>query len=382
MINIASKEDCCGCSACVQKCPRSCISLFSDEEGFWYPQIDNYLCVNCGICESVCPTLNVSKGYVPMKAYAAFCEDEEILNRSSSGGVFSMIANLVISDGGVVFGASYDKEWQVRHTYITTKDDLYLLCGSKYLQSRIEHTYMEAEFFLRSGKLVLYSGTPCQIAGLKKYLKVEYTNLLTVDFLCHGVPSPGIWSMYVERLQELYGKIESIFFRDKCDCWKRYMLKFQFANSKSFKEHFFKNPYMQLFLNNIILRPSCYKCKFKQGSSSSDITIADFWNIDKYDISVNDKKGVSLVLVNSNVGDKYFSLVKGYKKLYNPIDIVRENESWMDSSKCHEMRSFFFKHHKVITDFNKITMYMLNPPFLIRVIRKFLRMLGVVQMPI
>ena len=382
MIQLASKKDCCGCSACIQRCPKNCISLVADEEGFLYPKTDNSICVNCGICASVCPTLNVSKGYVPMKAYAAFSEDEEILNRSSSGGIFSMIANLVICNGGIVFGASYDKDWQVHHTYITKKDELPLLCGSKYLQSRIEHTYKEAEFFLRSGKFVMFTGTPCQVAGLKKYLKVEYSNLLTVDFLCHGVPSPGVWSMYIGQLQKSFGKIESVFFRDKCDGWRKFMLKIKFANNKSLQEHFFQNSYMKLFLNNVILRPSCYNCKFKQGSSFSDITIADFWDIDKYETFVNEYKGISLVLVNSCIGDQFFSKVSGYKKKYNPIDIVMENDSWKNSSKCHEMRRYFFYHYEKINDFNNITEYMFKPPFTIRLIRKFLRMLGVVQMPI
>lgn len=199
MIDITDKQSCCGCSSCVQKCPRQCISLHEDTEGFLYPVVDKGDCIDCGLCEKVCPLLHWGEALVPMEVLAVKNKNQEERIHSSSGGVFIALSRQIIMDGGVVFGAVYDENWEVRITYSETLDGVRPMMGSKYLQARVETGFADAERFLKQGRYVLFSGTPCQIAGLHKYLRKDYPNLLSVDFLCHGVPSPGVWRRYLKE---------------------------------------------------------------------------------------------------------------------------------------------------------------------------------------
>ena len=235
MIDIKDKKDCCGCSACVQKCPKQCISLKEDCEGFLYPIVDKDICIDCGLCEKVCPILYQGEERKPLKVFAAKNHDEEIRKQSSSGGIFTLLAEKIINEGGVVFGAKFDENWDVKHDYTETIEGLAAFRGSKYVQSRIEDNYRKAETFLKQGRKVLFSGTPCQIAGLKRFFRKEYENLLTVDFICHGVPSPGVWRRYLQEtvarmcdknrvstdpISIKNARVESISFRDKSHGWK------------------------------------------------------------------------------------------------------------------------------------------------------------------
>lgn len=332
MINITEKSNCCGCSACVQRCPRQCITLKEDEEGFLYPHIDKNNCIECNLCEKVCPLINSSEKILPIQVVAAKNRNEEERLDSSSGGVFIALAKYVISKGGVVFGAVFDEKWEVKHTYTETIEGIRPMMGSKYLQSRIENTFSEAEQFLKQGRKVMFTGTPCQITGLKRYLKIEYDNLLTVDFLCHGTPSPGVWRKYVKDvynsifvkavkninskpfLKDVRLDISSISFRDKSlHGWENYnfTVKGKF-NINSYQDdviltHMHNNdPFMKGFLSNIYLRPCCYNCKCKNGVSQSDVTIADFWGIKNIMPDFDDDKGISLVMLNTNIGAKNF----------------------------------------------------------------------------
>lgn len=203
MIQISDKKNCCGCSACVQRCPKQCIRLEEDMEGFLYPQVDEETCIKCGLCEKVCPILNQADKVPALEVLAVKNPNEEERMNSSSGGVFLPLAREVVNMGGVVFGAVYDDSWEVHHVYAEKIDNVYPMMGSKYLQSRIETSYRDAERFLKQGREVMFVGSPCQIAGLRTFLRnKEYPNLLAVDFLCHGVPSPGVWRRY---LAETYG---------------------------------------------------------------------------------------------------------------------------------------------------------------------------------
>ena len=199
MIQIKDKSACCGCAACVQICPKQCISLKEDKEGFLYPTVNRNLCIECGKCETVCPKLHSFEAHEPLKVFAAQHFDESARAASSSGGIFTLLADAVINEGGVVFGARFDSDWSAIHDFTETHEGLQAFRGSKYLQSRIRNTYQQAEKFLKSGRQVLFTGTPCQIAGLKKYLRTDYDNLLAVDFVCHGVPSPLVWKKYLEE---------------------------------------------------------------------------------------------------------------------------------------------------------------------------------------
>ena len=212
MLQIKEKKDCCGCEACVQRCPQQCIAVREDSEGFLYPVVDEGRCTDCGLCERVCPGLQPGEPREPLKVYAAKNPDEKVRIQSSSGGIFSLLAEQVIRAGGVVFGARFDGRWEVVHDYTEAMEGLEAFRGSKYVQSRTGETYRLAETFLRAGRKVLFCGTPCQIAGLKLFLRKEYENLLTVDFICHGVPSPGIWRKYLQEIAARRKKFSFVFF--------------------------------------------------------------------------------------------------------------------------------------------------------------------------
>ena len=304
MIIIKEKSDCCGCNACVQRCPKGCISMHEDNEGFLYPKVNTSTCIDCGLCEKVCPVVNQTATKRPLQVLAAKNNKEYQRLRSSSGGMFVLLAEKVIREGGVVFGARFDDNWEVYHDYAEVLGDIEPFMRSKYLQSRIGDTFHKAESFLKQGRKVLYVGTPCQIAGLKLYLRKDYENLLAVDIVCHGLPSPGIWRKY---LKEEYGNIKDIrfvSFREKQLSgfdWENYGVKI--ADTSSSKKFFYKdNPFMKAFINELISRPSCFKCPAKDGKSGSDLTLADFWGIDNVDPAFNDSKGVSLVIIHSANG--------------------------------------------------------------------------------
>lgn len=339
MIVIDHKADCCGCEACVQRCPKGCIDFREDAEGFRYPQVDTERCIDCGSCERVCPVIHRDEPRAPQQVFAAKNPDEEVRSASSSGGVFSMLAQSTIDHGGVVFGAGFDEHWAVVHDYAETAEGLAAFRGSKYVQSRIGGSFVRAERFLKSGREVLFSGTPCQIAGLRRFLGREYANLLTVDVVCHGVPSPAVWRKYLEgimRPEGAVGKntvssslnempvITGISFRDKKLGWKKFGFEirgkaaFEAAENSVLKsginherivlsEPLTENVYMRGFLCDLYLRPSCHACPARSGRSGSDLTIADFWGIGHFYPQFDDDRGVSLVLVGSERGAEAFA---------------------------------------------------------------------------
>lgn len=342
MIEIQDKHNCCGCGACVQACPKGCISLAEDNEGFLYPFVDKSSCVDCGLCELVCPVLQQTAPHRPLHVYAAINPNENIRMQSSSGGIFTMLAENVIEAGGAVFGARFDEKWEVMHDYTETKKGLAAFRGSKYVQSRIGNSYQQAKQFLQAGRKVLFSGTPCQIAGLKRFLRKEYENLWTIDVVCHGVPSPLVWRRYLDefilRPKGAAGKntvlsslkfnpvLMGLNFRDKQTGWKKFgFVAYGMSADKADKnsvlslnsqkitlchETLDKNLFMQVFLKNLCLRPSCTNCPAKSGKSGSDITIADFWGINRYLPDWDDDRGTSLVLINTDRGMAYFEQLR------------------------------------------------------------------------
>ena len=370
MINIQDKADCCGCNACVQRCPKECITMQADHEGFLYPIIDTNACIDCGLCEKVCPIINQSETRNPIKVYAAYNKNENIRMQSSSGGIFTIIAEEIIKKGGVVFGVKFNEDWMAEFDYTETIEGISLFRGSKYVQAIVGNAYKKTEEFLKKGREVLFSGTPCQIAGLKKFLRKEYENLYTVDIICHGVPSPKVWEMYLKEttskifknipdkkiqyvspIGETYKScIEAISFRSKIAGWKKYsfLLKLNFPNydgknTVAFTEPFNKNNYMRAFLSNTILRPSCYKCPAKNGKSHSDITIADFWGINKIDPSFDDDKGCGAILVNTPRGETLYPLSQTTYKEKSLSEVITYNRAYCHSYKPHKNRKKFFK---------------------------------------
>lgn len=302
MIEVVDKRMCCGCEACVQICPKHCIDFNEDDCGFRYPSVNKSECINCSLCDKVCPVLNQNQPRLPIISYAAKNRDDVVRLNSSSGGVFSVIAEYVIEQGGLVFGAAYDTDFNVCHICVDSKDNLQKLRGSKYVQSRISDVYRRVRKEVRDGRLVLFSGTPCQIAGLNRYLDKEYDNLIRVDIVCHGVPSPAVWRSYLNDLMSHIGNesISEISFRDKSTGWADYSFVVRSENRNTIvKESHRTNIFMRLFLTNLSIRPSCFECPAKRGKSGSDITLGDYWGVERSFPKFNDDSGISLILVNT-----------------------------------------------------------------------------------
>lgn len=328
-----------------------------DEEGFLYPKVDTGTCNDCGLCEKACPVIDPSADKYPFQVYAAKNKNEEICTKSSSGGVFSMLAEHIIRAGGVVFGARFNERWDVEHAYTETIEGIEQFRSSKYVQSRIGNAYCEAEKFLKEGRQVLFTGTPCQIAGLRKFLRKDYVNLLCVDVICHGTPSPGVWRDYMRSiisprgrkdsvLSALYSplsegdalQIKGISFRDKRLGWKQFSFVLQFSQGDSrseensvssslitFTEPVYKNLWMRSMLHNFMLRPSCYDCPARKGSSGSDILLGDFWGINRCHPDFYSEKGVSLVLAYTDKG----------KSLIESLGIDLHDATYADALDCN-----------------------------------------------
>lgn len=359
MIHITDKKNCCGCSACVQRCPKQCISLTEDEEGFLYPYVNEESCVECGLCEKICPILNPQEETFPLQVIAAKNTNTEERLGSSSGGLFLPLAKSIINEGGIVFGADYDSNWEVHHVGVENISGLYALMMSKYLQSRIENTYKEAEKFLKCGRKVMFVGTPCQIAGLHGFLRHKvYPNLLTIDVVCHGAPSPGVWRQY---LAETYSEEEFIKSRLKAAAGKNTVLSSYIH---------YDNVYMKGFLSNLYLRPSCHDCKCKDGKHHSDISLGDFWGIDKFNPSFDDDKGVSLVLINTPKGKEFLQKVKMEKWESSYALVSRANGGFSPYAWLNPKRSLFFKLIWQGATVRQAVAICLHIPLYRRVIRK------------
>jgi len=346
MIRITNKENCTGCHACVNICPQECIFMKADDEGFLYPYVNNNRCIDCGSCESVCPIANIAANNNKAKVYACINKDESIRLDSSSGGIFTLIAEQILLNGGIVFGVIFNEDFSAIHSCAETREELEKMRGSKYVQSEIGKTYRKAKDFLDEGRQVLFSGTPCQIAGLNSFLGKVYNKLFTVDIICHGVPSPAVWHEYIAYREKNAGeRIKKIAFRRKDEGWKLFSLSFLFQSDKEYIQTLNKDLYMKAFLKNICLRPSCYSCKFKTLNRQSDITLADFWGVQNIMPEMDDDKGTSLILVNSTKGQDIFEKIKNEIK-YKETDIGRAvtyNTSAVKSVAYNPKREKFFE---------------------------------------
>ncbi len=343
MIQIKDKKDCCGCSACSSICPQNCISMHADQEGFLYPCVNENECIGCDICESICPIQNPCEYKSKKKTFVCYTTDDSVRLNSSSGGMFTVIARKIFSQNGVVFGATFDDKYKVVHVMITDESQLGLLQGSKYVQSDVGQTFLQVKKCLREGRLVLYSGTACQIAGLKKYLGKEYENLLTIDVLCHGVPSPSIWEKYLE--DKNIENIKEISFRHKVTDWREYNVQIKYYGQPDYDVNHNVDYFMRLFLSNASLRPSCHECKFKDINRPSDITLGDCWGIKKHAEEMDDGKGVSVMIVHNKKGINIFESIKKMIKFKElPLDFALSPEDDARRSvKPHANRKKIFK---------------------------------------
>ncbi len=349
MINIKDKSGCTGCAACAASCPVRCIRMIKDEEGFLYPHVDEQVCVQCGRCKKVCPliTKDPSNDYAQAKAYAAYSKDAAIRESSSSGGVFSELATQVIQQGGVVIGAAFNKDFSVSHMCAQTPEDVLALRGSKYVQSEIGNAYVTAKEHLNRGQMVLFTGTPCQIAGLYRFLGGDHEHLITQDIVCHGVPSPSLWQSYLSRRKEENGsdRIARVQFRDKATGWRQYSLSITFENETRYSSPAAQDRMMKAFLKNLCLRPSCYECAFKQLIKCSDITLADFWGAEHIVPDMDDNKGISLVMLNSPKGEAFFMNLRPrvVMREVERTDAVRYNLSAVRAASLPKERDAFMK---------------------------------------
>lgn len=348
MINVGEKEKttCDGCEACEQICPvDTCITMTFDEEGFRYPNVNNDICISCSKCINHCHLENkptyIERFEQPI-VYAAINKNESIRKKSTSGGIFSLIAENILKKGGIVFGVQLSDNQVVEHTRVDNLIDLEKLRGSKYVQSTTNGTFSEVKKLLNSNVQILYSGVPCQIEGLYAYLNKDYPNLTTVSIVCHGVPSPKVFKLYTEYLKDKYkSKIKSIFFRDKKLGWKKSLFKVEFENNKTYENIVGKDSYTNAYQTNLYLRPVCHHCTAK---NTSDIVLGDFWGVDSKLPDWDDDKGTSLVLVNTNRGQKIFSELSECSYIEATFEHALErNPNLLYFSKPNKGRDAFMK---------------------------------------
>lgn len=323
-------------------------------EGFLAPVIAQDDCIQCGLCDKTCPLNKQLKASSVVNAYACHSNDEENRLNSSSGGLFFHLGLYVLGLNGVVFGARFDKDWNVCMDYTEDIEGLKSFRGSKYVQADTKQSYQQVKSFLKDGRFVLYSGTPCQIAGLKSYLRKQYDNLICVDFICHGVPSPLIWKKYLYEMTHDKMRIQkseditNIEFRNKSHGWKKIFFSIYYrtlsGSIKQYLKYAFRDDYMRLFLFDFSLRESCYDCQFKEGKSGSDLTIADFWSIENVFPEMDDNRGISSIIVHTAKGNECFDAISGditYKKV--DIEIIkRYNAAYTKSAKMPEGRYDMF----------------------------------------
>lgn len=325
---------CAGCRACEQICRREAISMVADQEGFLTATIDQQICVDCGLCAKICPQNKPVEKSSSKNVFAVRLKDDQTLYKSASGGAFAGIAKAWIGEGGIVVGVVYDKEWNAHHICATTSEQLDAILSSKYVQADTRATYSEVKALLEDGKYVLYSGTGCQIGGLKAYLRKDYDNLLTMDLICHGVASPLLFKQYISWLGEKSGSpILEYDFRDKKGGWGlgyryKYKQKYKYRNCTI-------DPYFYRFLEGHTYRESCYHCNYCKPERAGDITIGDYWGIEKEHPQFFNTKGISCVLVNTNKG---IAAWEKYRKYYNVIDstfnqVARHNGNLLYTTK-------------------------------------------------
>ena len=365
-ITITDPHCCCGCTACASACPRGSISMKEDSEGFLYPSVDQDTCIECGLCTRVCPVISQFPVRRPLEVFAVKHPDSAVRDGSASGGAFPLLAEAVLADGGRVFGSRYDNDMEAVHDSADTSADAAAFIGSKYMQSRMEDCYGRVRATLREGRAVLFTGTPCQVAGLNHFLasgagKVPTERLLTVDLICHGAPSPGVWRRYLAEevsAMEAGGysnvSVEEVRFRDKEEGkagWKGYNFKIYFRATDSSgapcspvlsERGKARNLFIRGFLSDFYSRPSCYRCPAREFRSGSDLTIGDFWGIGDILPDFDDDRGVSAVLVNTEKGREFFSRLHCDKIEMTYGDVLRRNRCLEKSVSETELRAAFF----------------------------------------
>lgn len=364
-LDIIPTKDCCGCEACANICPKNCITMQPDEQGFIRPIVDEAVCINCDLCRKACPILGEKSVGVAPKVIACKNRNSEVRGVSSSGGVFSAIAEKIVTCGGVIYGAVFNDKIEVEHRRIDSLDQIRLLRGSKYVQSRIGNCYASVKDDLRNGKDVLFTGTPCQIGGLRSYLGKNYEGLYCIEVVCHGVPSPAIFRHYLNSLETKAGsKVSEFNFRDKMESWQQYSIRVKFENGTLMRQRGAENPYQRGFIADLYTRPSCTACQFKGFASGADITLGDFWGSGIFGTEYNDDRGISLVCINSNKGEELFSCIESELfdiRTSTLEDATRFNPCIVRSTTMHSKSEKFWRAYKS-EDFGTLVTRLLHIP--------------------
>lgn len=361
-MDLIAKNECCGCGACANICPRQAIKMEADDEGFRYPHINEEKCIQCSLCKNVCP---VKVGNEPEQhkenAYAAYNVDSKERSISSSGGIFILAAKEILCIGGIVYAVAFDSELRAVHQRCTNEDELDKFVGSKYVQSNMEKCYHEIADDLKNQKSVLFVGTPCQVKSINNYLelrRIRKENLITVDFICHGVPSPLAWEKYIRQKEKAHSaKIHEANFRSKISGWKKFSMKITFNDNSEYSAIMDNDVYLDSFFRNLTLRQSCFNCSQKGMQKSSDLTMADFWGIEKEYPEFGDNKGCSFVVINSEKGEKFFQKIRG-NVIVKKIDFengIKHNKCWYESVKKPPQRDKFMKELKSTEDFERLS---------------------------
>ena len=379
--SICPIEKCTGCGACFEVCAHSAINMIPDAEGFLRPIIDSKLCVGCGLCQVTCPVNTPFTGKMnkPLKVYSGWSLDEDIRINSSSGGAFTEIAKLTLQKGGVVFGVAMDENVCARHIYVEDTKDLYRLRGSKYVQSVIGDSYKQAKKFLLQGREVLFSGTPCQIAGFRNFLRKDYDNLITIDLICHGVPSPKVFNDYKTYIESIINeKVTDVKFRCKKSSWIFFNMGINPHVEKngninySYIGNYYADPYIRVFLRDNILRPNCYQCLYASIERVGDFTIADWWGYKSVSDKDKDfdKKGVSLLMCNTNKAVSMVNCLDMDLRERTIEEALNTNSSLKCSFPMPATRTAFWNDYTKM-DFNKMVKKWMFPETLL--LSKYLR---------
>lgn len=375
-------KTCTGCLACIHVCTAGCIHLRADKNGFQYPEIDKGKCIQCKRCEVVCPVLqeqdhDENEESLPV-AVAGYIRDQATREQSSSGGIFTALARQVLKRQGVVYGAAFGDNLMVSHFAVQSEDELWRLRGSKYVQSDLSGCYKEIERYLRDGREVLFSGTPCQCAGLAACLGRSYDNLLVVDIICHGVPSPRVWNEYLHWQETRHhSRPVRANFRDKSSGWERFSLSLKFENGAVYSDTLDRDCYMRAFLKNYTLRDSCYQCRFKTVHRISDLTLGDLWGIDQIAPQLNDNGGVSVIFIQSEKGKRFLDALQNHLCL-ETVDskmVVECNEAMNHCVYRQAYRNFFYWALGKM-DFEKLVDEVMNPKVPTKIMRRLLRLIG------
>lgn len=367
MIILPDDNKCCGCGVCKLICPRNAIKMESNIEGFLIPVLDQKRCITCGLCIIHCPVKKVQLPRKPLRCFAAKVADEQVRKKSSSGGVFTKLSESVLARQGIVFGAAWvSAEQQVKHIAVDSFADLHLLQGSKYVQSDLGDTFYATKVALGNGQMVLFSGTPCQIAGLRSYLKKDYSHLICVEVICHAVPSPLILQCYLDKHRRKQGSdIVNVSFRNKKYGWRSYSIAIKYENSFTEYNIQTKDEFMQSFLHELCNRKSCHDCVFRQGKSGADITLGDYWGIKNKYPDLDDNMGVSLILAYSTKGVSALNEISDCFSALRDVsyeDALQSTRAIIESPQIHPCRLKFFQY-AMKYGIKKAVFKILAPPF-------------------